>query len=66
MPYLNLAAVKERAGKPSTSTIYRWMPDLFPQNVKLGPNKVAWREEDIAEWEKDPEAWREKHGAAAA
>ena len=35
----------------SRSTIYAWMADgRFPQQIKLGPRSVGWRERDIYAW----------------
>ena len=36
----------------SRQTIYRWVRDgKFPVPVKIGGNTVAFREEDIREWQ---------------
>lgn len=33
------------------TTLMRWIRDEgFPQPIRLGPNSVAWREEEIAAW----------------
>jgi len=33
------------------STIYRWMDtNQFPRPVKLGPNRVAWKKNDLTSW----------------
>jgi prophage regulatory protein len=43
-------AVEARTGL-SRSTIYDWMKRAeFPQPVKLGARRVAWRESDITQW----------------
>jgi prophage regulatory protein len=35
----------------SSSQIYRMMKDgTFPAQLHLGPNRVAWRTSDIADW----------------
>lgn len=35
----------------STPTLYDWMrTEGFPQKVRLGPNSVAWRGEEIRAW----------------
>lgn len=35
----------------SRSTIRRWIAaGDFPQPIKLGPRRVAWRESDVSAW----------------
>jgi predicted DNA-binding transcriptional regulator AlpA len=35
----------------SRSSIRRWeQAGLFPKRVKIGPNRVAWRLEDLQAW----------------
>lgn len=35
----------------SPPTLYDWMRNEgFPKKVRLGPNSVAWRGDDIQEW----------------
>ena len=35
----------------SRATLYRYMDNgQFPQNVKLGPGRVAWRQQDVMDW----------------
>jgi prophage regulatory protein len=31
---------------------------LFPARVRLGPNAVAWRESEVAEWMLNPQAFQ--------
>ncbi|TAN11541.1 MAG: AlpA family phage regulatory protein [Burkholderiaceae bacterium] len=48
----------------SKPTIYRWVREgIFPAPVKIGPNSVAWRTEDVQAWARDPQAWREARAA---
>ena len=47
---LNKWAVEERTSHDIT-TIYRKMKvGTFPQPVRVGRRRVAWRESDIAKW----------------
>lgn len=49
---LRLKDVLKRIGL-SRATIYRWIDaDLFPKPVRLGPNSIGWREEDLTTWER--------------
>ena len=42
----------------SKPTIYRWVKNgLFPAPVRIGPNSVAWRAQDIRAWMDDPSGW---------
>lgn len=35
----------------STPTLYDWMrTEDFPQKIRLGPNSVAWRGDEVQEW----------------
>lgn len=35
----------------AVATLYRWMDGgSFPRPVKVGPNRVMWRESDIQAW----------------
>lgn len=50
---LPIKSVLEAAGGISRSTAYRWSSDPknpFPKPIKIGPNSVAWREEDLMIW----------------
>ena len=48
---LNKWAV-ERETSLDITTIYRWMKaGTFPQPVRVGKRRVAWRESDIAAWQ---------------
>jgi prophage regulatory protein len=52
---LNKWAVEERTSLDIT-TIYRKMKaGTFPQPVRVGRRRVAWRESDIAAWQADLE-----------
>ena len=53
---LNKWAVEERTSLDIT-TIYRKMKaGTFPQPVRVGRRRVAWRESDIAAWQADLES----------
>ena len=46
-----LAAVLERTGHTSASTIWRMRrANTFPEPVAISPNRKAWRETDIDAW----------------
>lgn len=35
----------------SRTTLWRWeRKGLFPARIKLGPNSVAWAEDEVAAW----------------
>jgi len=35
----------------SRSTIYRWIDtNGFPKPLKLGPNRIMWKQSDINDW----------------
>jgi prophage regulatory protein len=37
----------------SPATVYRWISENeFPLPICIGPNSVAWRREEIEEWER--------------
>ena len=41
------------------STLQKWERDgLFPKSVKIGDNRKAWYEDEIAAWQKHCEAAR--------
>jgi predicted DNA-binding transcriptional regulator AlpA len=46
-----LAAVLERTGHTSATTIWRMRrANTFPEPVAISPNRKAWRETDIDAW----------------
>lgn len=48
--FIRLPEVLARVGV-SWITIYRWERDgRFPSRKHLGPNTVAWREDEVEEW----------------
>ena len=50
---LRMSSVVERVGVHAV-TLYRWeRAGRFPQRVRLGPNSVAWREDEINQWLND-------------
>lgn len=65
--FLKRNEVRQIAGNIVDSTLYAWMnAGLFPKPVKLGPQRVGWRSEDVAEWSEDPAGWAEAHRDHAA
>ena len=35
----------------SRPTLYRWLQlGTFPEPIKIGPQKLAWRRDDVIEW----------------
>lgn len=48
--YLREPEVLNRVGV-SWVTLLRWQKSgLFPVRIRLGPNTVAWREDEVEEW----------------
>ena len=61
--YIRMAQLATAPGKPPgrlpncPNSIYRWIRQgRFPQPVRLGGNTVAWRLEDVEQWEREREA----------
>ncbi|MHB8384297.1 MAG: helix-turn-helix transcriptional regulator [Candidatus Binataceae bacterium] len=43
--------VRARVGNPSRATLWRWVArGIFPQPLRLGLRKLAWRESEIDAW----------------
>jgi prophage regulatory protein len=43
--------VRERVGYPSRSTLLRWEKlGLFPKRRRIGPNRIAYLENEINNW----------------
>lgn len=62
--FLRIDAVKRVTGM-ATSSIYEEMAKgKFPKQVPLGPNRVAWIEDEILEWQQGRIAERDSKGAA--
>ena len=62
--FYNREEVKKITGY-TTSGLYRAMEKKrFPDRVKLGPGKVAWRREEVKEWVQDPQGWCRRNGKA--
>ena len=65
--FLKRDEVRRRAGNIVDSTLYHWMSQgIFPRPVKLGPQRVGWKESDVQAWAEDPAAWaasHQEHGA---
>ena len=35
----------------SRPTLYRWLqPGTFPKPIEIGPQKIAWRRDDVIDW----------------
>lgn len=50
-PLLSARDVRELVGNISSSTLWRWVrEDGFPPPIRLGANRIAWRQSDLAEW----------------
>jgi predicted DNA-binding transcriptional regulator AlpA len=50
-PVVRVAGACARYGI-SKATLYNWLrTGNFPQGMKLGPNTLAWRLEDLLRWE---------------
>lgn len=47
---LRVDEVTDRTGLSRTTLWRKERAGEFPQRVKLGPNAVAWREEEVEEW----------------
>jgi predicted DNA-binding transcriptional regulator AlpA len=64
--YYNDSEVEGISGNKSKSTRWRWeRQGLFPKRVRLGPNSVGWRMEEVDEWADDPAGWVKKNNAAS-
>ncbi len=48
--FLRLPEVKLRVGLSRSSLYLRMAQGTFVKPIRLGPNSVAWREEDIDRW----------------
>ena len=60
--FLKRDEVRQRAGNIVDSTLYHWMSQgIFPRPVKLGPQRVGWRESDVEAWAQDPTGWASTH-----
>ena len=48
---LRFSDLKARGIIANRTTLRRWIADHgFPPGVQLGPNSIAWREEEIEAW----------------
>ena len=47
---LKLNTVMERCGIKKTSVYTKMRKGTFPRPVKLGPNSIAWRSDEIESW----------------
>ena len=52
--FMRLAEVLQVTGL-GRNTVYRRMREgTFPKQIKIGPNSVAWRQSEIAQWMLNP------------
>ncbi len=47
---LKLKTVMKRCGIKKTSIYTKMQKGVFPRPVKLGPNSIAWRSDEIEAW----------------
>lgn len=52
------AEVSRLTGLDVPLLYYKMQHGTFPRPIKISARAVAWRETDIAEWQKDPLAYR--------
>ena len=65
--FLKRDEVRQIAGNIVDSTLYHWMSQgIFPRPVKLGPQRVGWRESDVDQWAEDPTGWAATHQESVA
>jgi len=51
MKFLRYSDLKARQIVTNRMTLRRWIAEQgFPVGVQLGPNSVAWREDEIESW----------------
>jgi len=51
MKFLRYSDLKARQIVTNRMTLRRWIAEQgFPAGVQLGPNSVAWREDEIEAW----------------
>jgi predicted DNA-binding transcriptional regulator AlpA len=61
--FLKFTDLKARGIVNNRMTLRRWIADqAFPTGIQLGPNSVAWRDDEIENWL----ASRERRTAKAA
>ena len=54
--YLRFADLKERKIVSNRTTLRRWIQaGEFPAPVKLGENSIAWRVDEVLEWDRSRE-----------
>ena len=61
---LRFADLKARKIVSNRTTLRRWIQaDEFPAPVKLGENSIAWRVDEVKEWDRSrPRVTYESHG----
>ena len=48
---LSHETTRKAAGGPDRKSLYNWVQKgLFPEPVQIGPNKIGWYEDEVAEW----------------
>lgn len=51
---LSHADTLSAAGNPNRKSLYNWVKKgLFPEPIQIGPNKIGWYEDEVAEWVDD-------------
>lgn len=64
--YLRFGDLKARGIVGTRTTLSRWIRDNhFPAGVLLGPNTVAWPEDEIEAWERERRAERARPAQSA-
>jgi len=49
--FLRIAEVRRATGLPTSSIYEAIAQGKFPKQLPLGPNRVAWLEDEILEWQ---------------
>ena len=48
---VSFAQLQHLIGAPARCTVSRWVREgTFPQPVKIGPRRIAWRRADVERW----------------
>jgi predicted DNA-binding transcriptional regulator AlpA len=62
-PFLLPAEVEEIS---LLSAVTRWRHEktgTFPKRIKITPRKTVYFKNEIEDWARDPEGWRERNGS---
>lgn len=62
--FLTQAEVSELVKLDRTTIYRRRQNSTFPEPVRIGNRKLAYRESEIRTWMEDPEGWRKETHAA--